>query len=345
MDESKPLLDAAAGGLARAKKLSPTERSRIARAAAEERWLREGKTLLPKAIKAGPLRIGDIEFDVAVLDDKERTRVVSETRFMAAMGMYRSGAVSTRRAQPDEGGARTPLFIAHKNLKPYVERHLSDLQFSPLKYRTMEGGVASVGIPAAMIPKVCEVWIDADRDGVLGPRQKLVARNADILLRGLAHVGIIALVDEATGFQDDRPRDALARILEAFVAKELRKWVRSFPPDFYKEMFRLRGLPYDGSVKRPAYIGHLTNDLVYSRLAPGVLNELRAKNPANTDGRRKHKHHQWLSEDVGHPKLQQHLASVVALMKATDDWDSFKRLLDRALKPYTKLPLLRDLDE
>ena len=95
----------------------------------------------------------------------------------------------------------------------------------------------------------------------------------------MAHVGIIALVDEATGFQDFRSRDALAEFLEAFVAKEIQKWVKTFPPDFYKQMFRLRGIPYAETVKKPAYIGHLTNDLVYARLAPGVLATLRAKNP------------------------------------------------------------------
>jgi hypothetical protein len=39
------------------------------------------------------------------------------------------------------------------------------------------------------------------------------------LLRGFARVGIIALVDEATGFQRDRTKDALSKILEAYIAK------------------------------------------------------------------------------------------------------------------------------
>lgn len=37
------------------------------------------------------------------------------------------------------------------------------------------------------------------------------------------------------GDQDLRARDALAKILEAFVAKEIRKWVKTFPVEFYKE--------------------------------------------------------------------------------------------------------------
>ena len=126
------------------------------------------------------------------------------------------------------------------------------------------------------------------------------------------------LVDEATGFQDDRARDALVKILEAFVAKEIRRWVKTFPAEFYKEMFRLRDIPYDGTVKKPAYVGHLTNDLVYARLAPGVLKKLQERNPTVGNGRRKQRHHQWLTEDVGNPKLQEHLASVTTLMRVSE---------------------------
>jgi hypothetical protein len=52
-------------------------------------------------------------------------------------------------------------------------------------------------------------------------QQEHIAKQAEILVRGFAGVGIIALVDEATGYQQDRARDALSRILEAFIAKEL----------------------------------------------------------------------------------------------------------------------------
>lgn len=328
---------AALGGRERAKQLTSSQRREIARGAAQARW-----GTLPRATHTGSLQVGDIEFDCAVLEDG--TRVVSETRFMAAMGMYRSGALSTRRTR-GVGGARTPLSLAYKNLKPFVEKHLGGVHFTPVQYISPQGSVVSVGIRADVIPNVCEVWIDADRAGVLGPRQKITAAKADILLRGLAHVGIIALVDEATGFQDFRSRDALARILEAFVAKEIQKWVKTFPPDFYKQMFRLRGIPYAETVKKPAYIGHLTNDLVYARLAPGVLATLRAKNPVTDTGRRRHKHHQWLTAEIGHPKLQEHLASVTTLMRVSDKWDTFKTLLDKGLPRFSELPLFKDIQE
>src|SRR5439155_16246024 len=112
----------------------------------------------------------------------------------------------------------------------------------------------------------------------------------------LAHVGIIALVDEATGYQEVRTKDALAKILEAFIDKELQPWIRTFPADFYRELFRLRGLDYESeNVKRPQYFGILTNNIVYERLAPGVLDELRVVTPKDEKGRRRHKFFQRLT--------------------------------------------------
>src|SRR5262249_16440758 len=112
--------------------------------------------------------------------------------------------------------------------------------------------------------------------------------------------------------------------------KELQPWVQTFPPDFYRELFRLRGLHYPQfSVKRPKYFGHLTNDIVYQRLAPGVLDELRRVTPKDARGRRNHTTFQRLRTNIGYPKLREHLGSVVTLMKLSDDYKSFRRRLDQ----------------
>ena len=152
------------------------------------------------------------------------------------------------------------------------------------------------------------------------------------MIRSLAKVGVIALVDEATGYERIREENALAKILDRLIAKELNPWTKVFPFEFYEQIFRLRGWPSILSIKRPSVIGKYTNDFVYERLAPGVLAELQHKNPVllNTK-RRQHKHHQWLTPDIGHRELGQHLWAVITLMKAAKSWGSFKRSLDRAL--------------
>jgi hypothetical protein len=158
----------------------------------------------------------------------------------------------------------------------------------------------------------------------------------------LATVGIIALIDEATGYQQVRDRLALQKILDAYLLKELAAWAKRFPDEFYIELFRLRNWQFKGMIiKRPGYVGRLTNDLVYERLAPGILKELQARNPVTETGHRRHRHHQWLTHDIGHPALSQHLYATVALMKASKDWHSFMMLIDRALpKKSGQIPLL-----
>src|SRR5690606_1671922 len=128
---------------------------------------------------------------------------------------------------------------------------------------------------------------------------------------------------------DIRARDALAKILEKFIATELRRWVRTFPAEFYKEMFRLWEWPYDPKrVQKPSYVGKLTNDLVYERLAPGVKDELKRLTPRDSKGRHKHQLHRRLSEDVGHPKLLQHLGATIALMRVSKTKEEFMNYMD-----------------
>ena len=75
----------------------------------------------------------------------------------------------------------------------------------------------------------------------------------------------------------------------------------------------------------------MTNDMVYARLAPGILSELRTRTPKDEKGRRKHRYHQLFTDDLGHPKLQEHLSNVITLMKASPNIATFRRLLQRAL--------------
>lgn len=297
---------------------------------------------IKKAAYDGVVKIGDSEIDCAVLEDG--TRVISERAFSRALGTKRGGAHWVRKRKlPD--GAKLPVFLSASKLKSFIPEDLAMALSEPIVYVGTKGGKAN-GVEAKWIPKILEVWLNAHDAGVLVSTQEAMAKKAQILMRGLAHVGIIALVDEATGYQDARTKDALAKILEQYIAEELRKWLKTFPDDFYKQLFRLKGWQYSPkSVKRPAVVGKITNNLVYDRLAPGVRQELERKNPKLPTGRRKVHHHRWLSEDVGHPKLREHLAAVIALMKAAAKWDDFKRMLERSLPKYPKYPTLFDNQE
>lgn len=324
----------AEGGRARAQALSAAQRQQIARRAADARWSDE----VAAAVSGSPdqpLRIGDVEIECYVLEDGQR--VLTQASFLRALG--RQTRAMGRRVS-DDG---LPPILRGKAINPFISDEIRE-KVRPITFRLPTGGRAS-GYNAELLPAVCEVFLKARDSGNLPYQQEPVARQAEILVRGLAHVGIIALVDEATGYQEVRTKDALAKILEAFIDKELQAWVRTFPADFYRELFRLRGLDYDSeNVKRPQYFGILTNNIVYDRLAPGVLDELRVITPKDEKGRRRHKFFQRLTANVGYPKLREHLGSVVTLMKLSTNYDDFKVKLDK-IHPRVGDPMTLPFDD
>jgi P63C domain len=302
-----------AAGKARADQLSPERKKEIAQKAALARWSGH----LPDATHEGDMKVAGMELPVAVTSDGMRLMI--------------SKAFMTALKRPWKGSyARTelPNFIAAKNLLPFISSDLMDV-LDPVEFINKRGQKAQ-GYRVELLQLVCETYLDARKAGVLTQSQERVAEQSEILLRGFARLGIIGLVDEATGYQRDRATDALAKILEQFIAKELQPWVKTFDNEFYEQMFRLRGLDFPkDTVKRPQYFGHLTNDIIYRRLAPGVIEELKRTEPKTASGKRKGTIQQRLSPDLGHPKLREHLASVTTIMDLSEDYTDFMRKLDR----------------
>lgn len=269
-----------------------------------------------------PLVIGDIEIPCYVLEDE--TRVLSQQGFLKAIGR-------AEKAKGGHGASRVdnpPSFLAANNLKPFISNELYGSTL-PLRFQSVDGA-RGYGYPALLLPQVCEVYLQARDAGVLLASQKHIAARAEILIRGLAAVGIIALVDEATGYQRMREKRALAAILEKVVTKELQPWTKTFPFEFYSEICVLKQWPSIFAIKRPSVIGHYTNDIVYNRITPGLLEELRRVNPKIPGGYRKGKHHQWFTPEFGHPVLKEHIIGVMAIMRGSPNWNVFKRILYRS---------------
>jgi hypothetical protein len=284
-----------------------------------------------------PLVIGEIEIPCYVLEDE--TRVLSQGGFLQAIGRSRTPKAGTGGGVDD-----LPAFLNASNLKPYLSQIREGMSTTPILFQ-MPRGLKGYGYKAQLLPEVCSVYLEAKSDGALLPSQLHIAERAEILIRGLAIVGIIGLVDEATGYQRIREQRALAAILERFLDEELQPWTRTFEFSFYEQIFRLKGWGNAEGMKRPQVIGHYTNDLVYHRIAPGVLAELRERNPVLPQGWRKDRHHQWFTPEFGHPKLLQHIEGVTALMRAASSWESFKRALDRAYpKSGTQFAMPTDED-
>ena len=271
-----------------------------------------------------PLVIGGIEIPCYVVEPE--LRVVTQRGMLRALG--RSDSIRGGTGVVSDGD-KLPSFLTAKNLFEFITPDIL-MTTNPVYFRAISAGNMAVGYKADLLPLVCRIYTQARSAGVLYASQEHIAAQCDILLAGFAIVGINGLIDEATGYQEIRHKRALAEILEAFIAKELQPWTKTFPYEFYEQIFRLRGWDGPDGVKRPSVIGHYTNDFIYSRLEVDLLEELRRKNPSTPSGYRPNKHHQWFTPELGHPKLREHLAAVIALMRAAPNWDSFNRSLQRA---------------
>lgn len=306
------------GGLARAASLTPEQRKEIAKKGADARWSKPSEGLT-KASHSGDLPVGDIILPCFVLENG--TRVLSARGIsMAFTGKIGGGF----------GAQKLPRFLASKDVNPFISQDLMARILEPIEFNPGKGRSA-FGYEATLLPEICEVILDANKDYPL--RNPTLAVTAEILIRGLARVGIIALIDEATGYQQDRERDALAKLLSIYLTEERLKWAKIFPDDFYKEVYRLNKWAWPpAKAQRTPLVGKYTNEVVYERLPDGVLDKLRKLNPVDPETkRRRWKYTQFLTEDFGQPDLRNHLLQVMALMRASSTWDGFLSLLNRAI--------------
>lgn len=313
---------------ARSESLTPKERSAIARRAALSR---HG---LPKAVAEGFL-FNDPRFPCAVLDDAENTRVLTQEGFLTAIG--RAG-----KAKGGEGASVNvdgkAAFLRAKNLEPFISNDLvastTPVEFIPRKGPGYQG--RAFGYRARLLPDVCWVYQDAKLAGKLLPSQEHIGESCRAFLKALTNRAIEDLIDQATGFDDIRKRDAIWRIIERYVRKDAQVWVKMFDVEFYRQIYRLNDWEFDASkTARPGVIGHWTND-IYDRLAPGVLGALHAQVRRNASGKPTQKLTQYLTPEEGKPRLRELLEGVKALMKTSKDWAEFMARLDLVYPAFGK---------
>lgn len=305
----------------------------------------EVEVLSQKVLKATygsadqPLNIGEIIIPCYVLEDGRR--VLSQSGLVASLGMKRGG-------KGRAGGDRLLSFVTGKGLEPYVSKELMDASNNPIKFRTTSGSLI-YGYEAQILSDICEAVLAARQAGALQKQQLHIAEKSEILMRGFARVGIIALVDEATGYERVRDKDELQKFLALYLSEERLKWAKTFPDEYYKQLFRLRGWNYSPlSVKRPKFVGWLTNELVYKKLPANVLEELRTLNPVKNKKtwRRSSAHFQYLSPEIGQPDLRDHLLQLIAVMKISNNWNAFKNNFNKAFpSPDAQIELEVDDDE
>ncbi len=313
------------GGEARAAALSPEERREIAKMGARSKWDKS----LPTALLGGHLTLGGVKVDCYVTEEGER--------LIAGRGMQEVLKLVDE-SLPESGqkpGSRLTRLLNNKKLKPLIYKEKTQDHFEPKKRRYQ--GRLIAGYNAEMLVDICEGILEARAQGLMmNARQSIIAAQCELIMRGLAKVGIVALIDEATGYQQLRPADGLRSYFNQILRKDLAAWSKRFPDEFYENIYKLRNWDWPGMGKnRFSVVGTYTNDLVYERLLPGLKEEFDLRNPKNDKGARKHKNQQWLNDD-GAKLFAQQMFTILAIQRAClkkkgEQWKHFLNMMDEIL--------------
>jgi hypothetical protein len=332
MPEESPLSEhAAKGGKARASVLTSEQRKSIARTAALARWgtsatdeqasesadqqPEKPKTEEPPpeadgtaiALFHGKLAIGGTEFSVYVLDNGKRVMAQREVVRVLTGNL--------------KGGLDRYL----QGLVPYVDPE--KIREQTVQFRIPGTGNRGTGYDATILLDICDGYLRAREENALASNQLDLAKQAEIITRACAKVGIIALIDEATGYQAFRKKRELQLKLQAFIAEDMQEWALMFPQEFWFELARLEGVHYSPR-SRPLRWGKYIMAFVYDAVDKDVGKRLREKNP---DPHFKQNHHQWL-KDFGKQKVHDQIERVITIMKLCDDMEDFKQKFSKVFK-------------
>lgn len=305
----------AKGGKARAEKLTADERKDIARTAALARWGKKDFDGMPYAIRDGQLKIGSVWIDCYVLNDGRR--VIHKRGMAKALGLK------------SDGGNTFMKTIGRKGLGSIIGPEMRESINNPIIFKPLVGDPAH-GFNGIFFIEVCDLIWEANKQDKLDKRQLFLAVQAEIIVRSCAKVGIIALIDEATGFIRDKRKEEYRELFNSFIREEFRQWEAEFPKQFFDMIYKLYNLKRRSNKNHhPQFFAGFIRRYVYTPLANSngaVLAMLDEKNPiVYASGGRKHKMFQFLSDEVGLPAFRQHLWQLVGIGNATNTKEGFQR--------------------
>lgn len=279
-----------------------------------------GQIDLPKATHQGQMPVGNLLLDCYVLADGRR---VFHKRGMAkALGMVSAGGNAFMKT------------MSRKGLGSALPEKLREQIANPINFKPLTQDLAH-GYDADILVNVAKAIVAADKAGLLTKAQQKLAIQAQVLINAFAKVGVVALIDEATGYQQIRNPEALRLLVQQYVDEEMRQWEKEFPDAFYDEINRMYGNKALKQTKtgivvqnRPQHIAGFTRSYVYEPLENGeVLKELDRVNPVvDKKGTRKHRFHQHLKAGFGIEKLRRQVQEILTLVSVSDSVAQFKKL-------------------
>lgn len=268
----------------------------------------------PFAKHKGELSLGESSVECYVLDDK--TRVISLRATVKAIAGVETSKLSD--------------YIGIIPLKEFIDK--DSVMGGTIEFTVPGNPQKGVGIKAEVFLEICQAFVSAASfDRLVTEKQKENARRCAVLLSSCAKIGLIALIDEATGYQRERQEDELQVKLRAFIAEELRDWEKTFPDELWEEFGRLT--QWRGSIhSRPKWWGKLVLELIYDALDPDIAQHLKEHKPPPKHG---NNYHQWMTEDVGLKTLIGHIHQVIGIAKTCT---TMSELRDKIAHFYNKEP-------
>jgi hypothetical protein len=270
---------------------------------------------------AGKIQLGESTLACYVLTDG--TRVLSGNQMQEALKLIPKSTYN-------KSGSRLARLLNYEALKSLTINRFGVGHFEPIE--CYNGQTKINGYEATLLADICDMMLEARNKKLLrSERQIVIANQCEVLMRSFAKVGIIALVDEATGYQYEREKHELQVVLQTFISEEIQDWKRIFELSFYKEIYRLWNIPFTPkNIKhKPQFIGILTAKFVYENLPKGtfVLQKLKDKTPRTKGGYYRYKLHQSLTKEVGREALKKVINSVEALASVSENKKQFLKLL------------------
>lgn len=278
--------------------------------------------IMPKAIANGSEKIRGVKLVGAVLDDIYRTRVFSERSLANAFGIKGGGAYWKKKKTE---GAVLPEFLSSSILNEFINSELRELLEGAVTYIAISGKV-STGLKANILPKVCDVFVQAAKKYPQNENLVRAAESAYEIIMAFSEYGVIKWVDKITGYKYEEEDQVILQQLALIVSPDILEWQQEFKSDFYKEIFRLKGWPYNPySVSRPGVVGTYTNQYIYSFLPSDVFKFIRNRTPKSKAGNFTVRLHQSLNKEVGKELLRNQLVAVTTILKLSKSWEQFKR--------------------
>ncbi len=314
----------AKGGLARAASLSSEQRREIARKAAASRW---GTPTLAATHKGNFKNDFGIDIDCYVLNDENKTAVITQRGMGPAIGL-------------GEGGTALTRFVSGKTISAVLGAELVNKIFNPLIFRTSGAGANSTNLTAhgydvAILIDICRAIVQAEASGSLLKSQANIAKQAHVVLNASAKAGIQGLVYALAGY--DRTKEEVIAAYKLYVQEEAREYEREFSTELYEQWYRLYGLakPERG---RPWEFKYLTIDHIYRPLAKsnGKVFTL-AKNSKLAHGEKNDKIHQFLSE-VGVKALRTQVGKIIGIATVSESREEYEKFIAEKVYGQQSLP-------